>query len=443
MLFLLLAEYSFAFHAGQLRTSRQPRLPAIHSCAAPPPKPPPKPPQPVETPVAASPSGQPSGAAEKEKAYSSDWSGAGRFADDDPLPLSFWLFGPNPRRAILPTLLIWGMIAPATNLWGSGSFLLSLAPEASRSQRLDTFYPVSERRFFPYDKGYLDYSPGFKRFYDDQARFEFRYPATYVRDQAVYLRQADAAYTRRMLATTGLSGGAQPRRPSGPEVAFGPDSSSGTSARDENLSVVVGSAGPGFTLQRLGSPSEAAELAQKWPPPCLTTPPHRPASWWLQALRPLLRTLERSLGSLRACRGRSMPPPSRPKGEDEPRALTHRRRRSGCSRTPSASRRSSRRRSCSARRSDAPRAPARRSTSSSTASTTWTRSSHPRTRSASWAPARDSSSPSPRACPPPSGPSAKRICARQRRASSCIESQRFGRHLLHRHPHRTPYKCQP
>eukprot|EP00908_Phaeocystis_cordata_P024503 Transcript_6960.p1 GENE.Transcript_6960~~Transcript_6960.p1 ORF type:complete len:352 (-),score=117.10 Transcript_6960:114-1169(-) len=259
MLFLLLAEFSFAFHAGQLRTSRQPRLPAIHSCAAPPPKPPPKPPQPVETPVAASPSGQPSGAAEKEKAYSSDWSGAGRFADDDPLPLSFWLFGPNPRRAILPTLLIWGMIAPATNLWGSGSFLLSLAPEASRSQRLDTFYPVSERRFFPYDKGYLDYSPGFKRFYDDQARFEFRYPATYVRDQAVYLRQADAAYTRRMLATTGLSGGAQPRRPSGPEVAFGPDSSSGTSARDENLSVVVGSAGPGFTLQRLGSPSEAAE----------------------------------------------------------------------------------------------------------------------------------------------------------------------------------------
>ena len=68
MLFLLLAESSFAFHAGQLRTSRQPRLPVIHSCAAPPPKPPPKPPQPVETPVAAIPSGQPSVAAEKEKA---------------------------------------------------------------------------------------------------------------------------------------------------------------------------------------------------------------------------------------------------------------------------------------------------------------------------------------------------------------------------------------
>ena len=180
------------------------------------------------------------------KVYSENWSGAGRFADEDPLPLSFWFLGPSPRRAILPGLVA-TFVAPAVNLWGSGSFLLSLNPEAARKQRFDTFYPVSTLPGYPYNQGYLDYAPGFQRYYDEQNRFEFRYPATYVQDQTVYLRNQDLQYTQRTMDPS-LSGAPQrpPRRlSSGPVVAFGPAGGTG----EENLSVVVGGLEPGFTLR--------------------------------------------------------------------------------------------------------------------------------------------------------------------------------------------------
>ena len=74
---------------------------------------------------------------------------------------------------MLSSLLISGVIGPLTNLWGSGSLLLSLNPEFSRAQKLDTFYPVGDAGF-PYSQGYLDYAPGFKRYVDDAKRFEFR-----------------------------------------------------------------------------------------------------------------------------------------------------------------------------------------------------------------------------------------------------------------------------
>ena len=230
--------------AGACRRVVHQRQLRIRSCAEPP-LPPPKP---SDSERAAEP---------EERTYSDDWSGAGRFADEDPLPLSFWLLGPNPRRTLLPALLIPLLVGPATNLWGSGSLLLSLAPEAARKQRLDTFYPVSNRKGYPYDKGYLDYSAGSTRYYDEDGRYEFRYPASYVRDRAVYLRNVDAAYQRRMMATTGLPGSST-AKPRGPEVAFGP--ADGTGTRDENLSVVVAAIDRGFTLRGvLGSPTEAAE----------------------------------------------------------------------------------------------------------------------------------------------------------------------------------------
>ena len=69
----------------------------IRSCAEPP-LPPPKP------------SAEP-----EKKTYSDGWSGAGRFADEDPLPLSFWLLGPNPRRTLLPALLV---VVLSVNLLG-------------------------------------------------------------------------------------------------------------------------------------------------------------------------------------------------------------------------------------------------------------------------------------------------------------------------------------
>lgn len=192
---------------------------------------------------------------------SENWSGAGIFADDEPLPLSFWLFGRSPRRAILPTIAIWGVIAPAVNLWGSGSFLASLFPGAARDTRLDTFYPVGERGY-PYTKGFLqlDYNVGrgFKRYVDEAGRYEFRYPAEYVQDAAVFIRKADAAYSQRMMdPTLAATPSARPmsRRSTGPDVAFGPAGGTG----EENLSVVIGSLTPGFTLRgTLGQPTEAA-----------------------------------------------------------------------------------------------------------------------------------------------------------------------------------------
>lgn len=199
----------------------------------------------------------------KPKTFSADWSGAGRFADEDPLPLSFWLLGPKPRRGILTSLAIWGVIAPAANLWGTGSFLLSLAPDAARGAKLDTFYPVSTNRFYPYAKGYLNYDVGgFKRYVDDANRFEFRYPSKYLQDQAVFMRNQDMAYTRRMmdptLANTPSNVPPSRRSQQGVAVAFGP-AGEGQGAV-ENLSVVVGKLDPGFTLRgTLGTPTEGAE----------------------------------------------------------------------------------------------------------------------------------------------------------------------------------------
>lgn len=214
---------------------------------------PPLPPAPATTPPA-------EGTTPPSRVYSENWSGAGRFADDEPLPLSFWLLGPSPRRAILPVIGSTAF-ALAANLWGSGSLVLSLAPEAARKQRLDCFYPVSDLPRYPYTAGRLDYDPGFKRYYDEQGRFEFTFPARYVQDTTVFLRNADAAYTRRMLDPT-LGPMGQPRRPMGPEVAFGPP---GANA-EENLSVVIGNLPPGFSLRgTLGAPAEAAErlISQK------------------------------------------------------------------------------------------------------------------------------------------------------------------------------------
>ena len=193
------------------------------------------------------------------RTFSQGWSGAGRFADEDPLPLSFWMFGKSPRRAILSALPFY-LIAPAVNLWGSGSFVLSLFPDLARENRLDTFYPVGTQTGYPYSAGFprLNYDEGFKRYYDEQGRFEFRYPAGYVQDTSVYLRNADAAYSRRMMdPTLASTPAARPiRRATGPEVAFGPAGSQG----EENLSVVIGSLQAGFSLKgTLGPPAEAAE----------------------------------------------------------------------------------------------------------------------------------------------------------------------------------------
>jgi len=133
--------------------------------------------------------------------------------------------------------------------------LLSLAPQAARDRRLDTFYPVSTRPRYPYDQGYLSYSSGFKRYVDGAGRFEFRYPAVWVQDQAIFLANADRAYTQRVTDPNGLLG-TTPSRPRGPDVAFGPPGQTG----EENLSVVIGPVQSGFTLRLgLGDPVQGAD----------------------------------------------------------------------------------------------------------------------------------------------------------------------------------------
>ena len=383
--YLPLALHCLLPDAGACRSVVHQRQLRIRSCAEPPLPP-------------AKPSDSERAAEPEERTYSDDWSGAGRFADEDPLPLSFWLLGPNPRRTLLPALLIPLLVGPATNLWGSGSLLLSLAPEAARKQRLDTFYPVSNRKGYPYDKGYLDYSAGSTRYYDEDGRYEFRYPASYVRDRAVYLRNVDAAYQRRMMATTGLPGSST-AKPRGPEVAFGP--ADGTGTRDENLSVVVAAIDRGFTLRGvLGSPTEAAERllretigrqARACPP---STTPATTTTTTPRAHRPACLSGAGRVGAdllIYMCVTRR-PWWSRPRS--------------------------------SVRASAPPPAAASPSTSSSTGSTMSTRSSRPRTPCASSAPAVTRCTPSPPACRRRCGRRMPSSCARPPRASSCTDAIR-------------------
>jgi hypothetical protein len=160
------------------------------------------------------------------------------------ISLAQWMVGMNtsPRRIVTATLSSTA-IALAANFLGVTSGLLSLFPEAAREQRLDIAYPVR----------------GFKRHLDPQGRYTFIFPVRYVADQTVYMRNADAAYTRRtqdpLLAASGLR--ATPAaKSSGPDVAFGPP---GTSA-EENLSVVSGPLRPGSSLLgTLGPPEQAAD----------------------------------------------------------------------------------------------------------------------------------------------------------------------------------------
>lgn len=213
-----------------------------------------EPPQPPQSPQELSKATPP---VEPAKTYSSGWSGEGRFADEDALPLSFWIFGNSPRRAVIAGLTS-AVIGPAVNLWGSGSFLLSLAPDVSREQKLDTFYPVSNKFLYPYNNGYLDYIDGYKRYVDQSPvpRYEFRYPATYVQDQSVFLRNADRAYAQRVADPQNVMGGGRPRSSGGPEVAFGPPDTRG----EENLSIVTGSLPAGFSLRdTFGTAADGAE----------------------------------------------------------------------------------------------------------------------------------------------------------------------------------------
>lgn len=167
---------------------------------------------------------------------------------------------PSRRRFVLGTSAA-AAVALGGNLGGITSALLSSSPsaaEAARRARLDVVFPIG----------------GQLRCFDERERFEFSYPRGWMGDATLARRRAERQERERALEldrrAAGASGGLpplrQPRRPVGasspsssppavePVAAFGPPGSTG----EENVSVVVAPIMPGFKLEQLGSPADAA-----------------------------------------------------------------------------------------------------------------------------------------------------------------------------------------
>lgn len=86
--------------------------------------------------------------------------------------------------------------------------------------------------------------------------YTFLYPAQWLADQTLYRRYAERIERQAALDPPSLRGGRTRRAGGGaePTAAFGPAGSTG----EENISVVVAPIRDGFTLQRMGTPEEAA-----------------------------------------------------------------------------------------------------------------------------------------------------------------------------------------
>lgn len=171
---------------------------------------------------------------------------------------------PSRRRFVLGTGAA-ATVALGGNLFGVTSALLSSSPstaDAARRARLDVIFPVGGRL----------------RCVDERERFEFAYPRQWMGDATLARRRADRQERERALASLarervsqGLPALRSPGPPSSssssspasssssppavePVAAFGPPGSTG----EENVSVVVAPIMPGFSLEQLGTPTEAA-----------------------------------------------------------------------------------------------------------------------------------------------------------------------------------------
>lgn len=163
---------------------------------------------------------------------------------------------PSRRRFILGTTA-GAAVALGGNLFGVTSALLSSSPStaaAARRARLDVVFPVG----------------GQLRCFDERERFEFAYPRSWMGDATLARRRAEKQERERMAELERASGlpSLRQRPPGGggassaaaappavePVAAFGPPGSTG----EENVSVVVAPIMPGFSLEQLGSPADAA-----------------------------------------------------------------------------------------------------------------------------------------------------------------------------------------
>lgn len=158
------------------------------------------------------------------------------------------LFAPSVfrRRFVLGT--IGGtVIALGADFLGSTSAILSLNPEFFRGLRADVLYPIS----------------GYKRCLETSKGFEFIFPQTWVGDQTLLYRAVQRGERERSLDLPALRQQQQPPirkpRPTEPVVAFGPPGSLG----ELNVSVIVAPVAEGFTLEKLGGPTDAGMLILK------------------------------------------------------------------------------------------------------------------------------------------------------------------------------------
>uniref|UniRef100_A0A0F7GZV8 Photosystem II reaction center PsbP family protein n=1 Tax=Goodyera fumata TaxID=1390594 RepID=A0A0F7GZV8_9ASPA len=144
------------------------------------------------------------------------------------------------RRRLLSGAGAASLVAVGANFGGLTSFLLGFSPETARELRLDVLYPVK----------------GFSRCYDPEQGFEFIFPADWVGDQRLLYRAVDIAESQRSLDPSSLGRGRPTSRASSePVVAFGPPGSSG----ELNVSVIVSSVPPDFSIEAFGSPKEVGE----------------------------------------------------------------------------------------------------------------------------------------------------------------------------------------
>lgn len=130
------------------------------------------------------------------------------------------------------------LVAVGANFGGITSFLLGLSPQSGRNLKLDVLYPIG----------------GYSRCVDTKEGFEFIYPANWVGDQTLLYRAAKKREMERSLDPPPLN----ERRRSNinePVVAFGPPGSTG----ELNVSVIVSSVAPEFSIEAFGGPDEVGE----------------------------------------------------------------------------------------------------------------------------------------------------------------------------------------
>ena len=146
----------------------------------------------------------------------------------------------SPRRIFLSTLASTA-IALISNFCGVTSNILSIVPENLVEKiGLDVFYPRGDM----------------KRFKSGEYQYTFVVPKEWVQDTAVELAKIQTRAARLDYSMKKNANG------SIPDVAYGPPgyfNEKGISQSDTNVSTLVSRVKPGFTLESLGSPSQAAE----------------------------------------------------------------------------------------------------------------------------------------------------------------------------------------